>query len=99
MSEEKGAVVRLEEKFALFSELWSPKVIAEFNENQIKLAKFQGEFVWHSHADTDEVFLVIAGEMEIGFRDRTLILRAGELAVVPRARSTSPGLPSRATLS
>ena len=80
----QGTVIHLAEKLALFSELWSPRVIAEFNENQIKLVKFQGEFVWHSHSQADEVFLVIGGEMEIGFRDRTLSLRAGDLAIVPQ---------------
>ena len=59
-------------------------MVAELNDYQFKLVKLQGEFVWHAHADTDEAFLVIDGEMEIGFRDRTVTLRAGELFVVPK---------------
>jgi mannose-6-phosphate isomerase-like protein (cupin superfamily) len=58
--------------------------VAELNDYQFKLVKLEGEFVWHTHHDTDEAFLVIHGEMEIGFRDRTVILKAGELFVVPR---------------
>ena len=76
--------VNLTDKLAMFTEHWSPRVIAELNDYQFKLVKLQGEFVWHAHADTDEAFLVIDGEMEIGFRDRTVTLRAGELYVVPR---------------
>src|ERR1043165_1022173 len=76
--------VSLAEKLATFSEHWSPRVIAELNDYQFKLVKLQGEFVWHAHADTDEAFLVLDGEMEIGFRDRTVTLRAGELFVVPK---------------
>jgi len=82
----KGAadVINLAEKLAKISEHWSPRVVAEMNDYQLKLVKFQGEFVWHAHKDTDEVFLVIDGEMEIGFRDRTVTLKAGELFVVPK---------------
>ena len=76
--------INLTDKLATFSEHWSPRVVAELNDYQFKLVKLQGEFVWHRHADTDEVFLVVAGEMEIGFRDRTVTLRAGELFVVPK---------------
>ena len=76
--------INLQEKLATFSEHWSPRVVAELNDYQFKLVKLQGEFVWHDHADTDEAFLVLDGEMEIGFRDRTVTLRAGELFVVPK---------------
>jgi len=69
---------------ANFFELWSPRVIAEMNDYQFKLVKLQGEFVWHRHDDTDEVFLVVHGEMEIGFRDRDVQLRVGEMFVVPK---------------
>jgi mannose-6-phosphate isomerase-like protein (cupin superfamily) len=77
-------VVNLTEKFARFSEHWSPRVVAEMNDYQFKLVKLQGDFVWHDHPDTDEVFLVVKGEMQIGFRDRDVTLREGELFVVPR---------------
>jgi mannose-6-phosphate isomerase-like protein (cupin superfamily) len=79
-------VVNLAKKLALFQDHWTPRVIAQMNDYQFKLVKFQGEFVWHSHADTDEVFLVLDGEMEIAFRDESITLRAGELFVVPKGR-------------
>jgi mannose-6-phosphate isomerase-like protein (cupin superfamily) len=76
--------INLADKLAKFSEQWSPRVIAEMNDYQFKLVKLQGEFVWHDHQDTDEVFLVIKGEMQVGFRDRDVTLRAGEMFVVPK---------------
>ncbi len=76
--------INLAEKLSNFSEHWSPRVVAEMNDYQFKLVKLQGEFVWHDHKDTDEVFLVIKGEMQIGFRDRDVVLRAGEMFVVPK---------------
>jgi mannose-6-phosphate isomerase-like protein (cupin superfamily) len=76
--------VNLTGKLSAFSELWSPRVVAEMNDYQFKLVKLQGEFVWHTHHDTDETFLVLGGEMEIGFRDRTVTVGAGELFVVPK---------------
>ena len=76
--------INLLEKLALFTEHWSPRVVAELNDYQFKLVKLQGELVWHAHTDTDEAFLVLEGEMEIGFRDRTVTLRQGELFVVPK---------------
>jgi mannose-6-phosphate isomerase-like protein (cupin superfamily) len=76
--------INLRQKLALFTEHWSPRVVAELNDYQFKLVKLQGEFVWHDHKDTDEAFLVLDGEMEIGFRDRTVTLRKGELFVVPK---------------
>ena len=76
--------INFAEKLSKFSEHWSPRVIAAMNDYQFKLVKLQGEFVWHDHKDTDEVFVVLEGEMEIGFRDRTVIIRAGEMFVVPK---------------
>lgn len=76
--------INLAEKLSKFTEQWSPRVIVEMNDYQFKLVKLQGEFVWHDHKDTDEVFLVVHGEMQIGFRDRDVTLRAGEMFVVPR---------------
>ena len=80
----KGEVLNLAETLATVSEHWSPRVVAELNDIQFKLVKFQGEFVWHRHEDTDEAFLVLSGEMEVAFRDRTMTVRAGEMIVVPR---------------
>jgi mannose-6-phosphate isomerase-like protein (cupin superfamily) len=76
--------INLAAKLKKFSDHWAPRVIAEMNDYQFKLVKLKGEFVWHKHKDTDEVFLVVAGEMQIGFRDRDVTLRAGELFVVPK---------------
>jgi mannose-6-phosphate isomerase-like protein (cupin superfamily) len=76
--------INLTEKLAKFSETWSPRVVAEMNDFQFKLVKLKGDFVWHSHEHTDEVFLVVAGEMQIGFRDREVTLRSGEMFVVPK---------------
>jgi mannose-6-phosphate isomerase-like protein (cupin superfamily) len=77
-------VINFAEKLSKFSEHWSPRVVAEMNDYQFKLVKFQGDFVWHDHKDTDEVFIVLNGEMEIGFRNRTVTVRAGEMFVVPK---------------
>ena len=83
-------VVDLADKLGLFSEHWSPKVVARLNDYEVKLAKLKGEFVWHTHDDTDELFLVIAGELVIQLRDRDVVVRAGELFVVPRGVEHCP---------
>ncbi len=83
-------VVNLAEKFAKFAEQWSPKVIAQVNDYHVKIVKIQGEFVWHKHPETDEMFWVIEGEMRIEFRDRSVALRKGELFVVPREIEHKP---------
>lgn len=80
---ETGAI-NLADKFSRFSAHWSPRVVAEMNDYQFKLVKMRGEFVWHTHEDTDEVFLVVHGRMEIGFRDRDVVLNEGEMFVIPR---------------
>ena len=82
--------INITEKFKLFSDHWSPKVIAEMNDYQFKLAKVEGEFVWHSHDDTDETFIVIDGELTIEFRDRHVVLKKGEMVVVPRGVEHKP---------
>ncbi|EKT4086706.1 TPA: cupin domain-containing protein [Stenotrophomonas maltophilia] len=76
--------VSLARKFALFTEQWAPKVIAEMNDYQFKIVRIEGVFVWHVHADTDEAFLVVEGELRIEFRDGHILLRRGELYVVPK---------------
>ncbi|WP_338520041.1 cupin domain-containing protein [Alteromonas gracilis] len=78
------------EKFSKFSECWTPKVIAEMNDYQFKLARFKGEFTWHEHKDTDEVFFVVQGEMGIEFRDKTIHLSEGEMMVVPKGVEHKP---------
>jgi mannose-6-phosphate isomerase-like protein (cupin superfamily) len=76
--------INLADKFSRIREHWSPRVVAEMNDYQFKLVKLQGEFVWHTHEDTDEVFMVVHGRMEIGFRDRDVVLNEGEMFVIPR---------------
>ena len=82
--------INLQSKFELFTEHWSPKVIAEMNDYQFKVAKIKGEFTWHAHADTDEVFIVIEGSMGIEFKDRTVQLNSGEMIVVQKADQHKP---------
>lgn len=82
--------INLDERFAQFSERWSPKVIARLNDYEIKLVRIQGEFVWHTHDDTDEMFLVLGGELTIELRDGDVVLHPGELYVVPRGVEHRP---------
>ena len=82
--------VNLTEKFALFSEHWTPKIIAELNDYQIKIVKVEGDFVWHDHSDTDEFFFVIEGTLFIEFESETMELNAGELYVVPKGVQHRP---------
>jgi len=82
--------INLAEKFTKFTEHWSPKIIAKMNNYHFKLAKFQGDFVWHRHVHTDEVFIVIDGEMRIDFRDETVELKAGEMIVIPQTVEHKP---------
>ena len=77
-------VVNLAAAFATFDEHWRPRTAVTLNDYVVKLVKFQGEFVWHKHEDTDELFLVHKGEMIVRFRDRDVPLRAGEMFVIPR---------------
>ena len=82
--------VDLADKFTLFSEHFSPKVIARLNDYEIKLVRIKGEFVWHTHEDTDELFLVIDGSLTIQLRDGDVALRPGQLFVVPRGVEHCP---------
>ena len=82
--------INLKEKLDKFSDHWSPKVIAELNDYQFKLVKIQGEFVWHNHPDTDEVFIVIEGSMNIEFENETVQLNEGEMLVVPKGIEHKP---------
>ncbi len=83
-------VVNLREKFAQFSEHWSPRVVADLNGQQVKLVKLLGEFDWHHHEHEDELFLVIQGRFRMEFRDRVQWLEEGELLVVPRGVEHRP---------
>ena len=82
--------INLEEKFALFNEHWTPKIISELNDYQIKIVKVEGDFVWHDHSNTDEFFLVIEGTLFIEFEGETMELNAGELYVVPKGVQHRP---------
>lgn len=82
--------INLTEKLALFSSHWDPKIIAELNGQHVKLAKIQGEFVWHHHEHEDELFLVVRGAFRMEFRDRAVDLREGDLLVVPRGVEHRP---------
>lgn len=82
--------INLKSKFKEFNETWSPKVIAEMNNYQFKLVKIKDEFVWHKHKDTDEVFIVIEGKINIEFEDQIVELNAGEMIVVPKGKKHKP---------
>ena len=82
--------VDLAERLSQFSEHWSPKVVARLNDYEVKVVKVEGEFVWHTHEDTDELFLVISGRLTIRLRDRDVVLNPGQLFVVPRGVEHCP---------
>ncbi len=84
------SVINLAEKFRQIDKQWTPKIVGELNGQHVRLAKLQGEFVWHHHDDEDELFLVIDGELEMQFRDRTETIRAGEFLIVPRGVEHCP---------
>ena len=76
--------VSLTEKFDLFDDRWSPKIVGELNDSYVKLAKLKGEFVWHHHETEDELFLVVKGSLLIKLRDREIQLEEGEFVIIPR---------------
>ena len=82
--------VNLAEKLESFSEHWAPRIVARYNDNEVRLVKVEGEFIWHSHPDTDELFLVLDGTLDMELRDRTVTLEAGELFVVPKGTEHRP---------
>jgi len=83
-------VVNLATRLSLFAEHWSPKIVGEVNDVQVKLVKLSGEFVWHAHEAEDELFLVLSGRLRMRFRDRELALEPGELLIVPRGVEHCP---------
>lgn len=83
-------VINIQEKFSKFQDQWSPKVIGELNQQEVKLAKVQGEFVWHNHQEEDELFLVMKGTLLIEFRDKTVELNEGEMIIVPKGVDHRP---------
>ncbi|CAM9436623.1 unnamed protein product [Ectocarpus fasciculatus] len=82
--------INIRSKFELFADTYSPKVIAEINDYQFKVVKIKGDFVWHSHEDTDEVFMIIQGSMVIDFRDKQVTLSEGDMYVVPKGVEHKP---------
>ena len=87
-------VVSVAGRLACFTDHWNPRIIATLNGQEVKLARLQGEFVWHAHADADEMFLVVEGELTIEFRAGARRLRAGELIVIPRGVEHRPVAPA-----
>ena len=83
-------VIDISQKFLQFTDHWSPKIVAQMNDNHIKLVKIQGEFIWHSHPDTDEVFVVVEGAMSIHLRDKDIKLKAGQICVIPKGVEHKP---------
>ena len=86
----KAKKINIKQKFSKFSEYWSPKVLAKMNDYEFKIAKIKGEFIWHNHTETDEVFIVIEGSMKILLRGETIQLSKGDLYVVPKGTDHKP---------
>ena len=82
--------INFENKYSKFSKHWSPRIIAEMNDYQFKIAKIQGEFIWHSHKNTDETFIVLDGEMKMKIKNETIIIKSGEMFVVPKGVEHKP---------
>ncbi len=82
--------VNIPEKLASFSDHWAPRIVARYNDHEVRLVKVEGEFIWHKHEDTDELFLILDCELDMEFRDRTVTLQAGELLVVPKGAEHRP---------
>ncbi len=90
LSEMQYEAINLGRKAGLLTQEWTPRVIAEMNDYQFKVVKLRGDFIWHSHKDTDETFLVIAGVLRIDFRDGFVQVAAGEMFVVPKGVEHKP---------
>jgi mannose-6-phosphate isomerase-like protein (cupin superfamily) len=84
------SAINLKQKLDLFQEQWTPKIIGELNGQHVKLAKLQGEFVWHDHKDEDELFYIIKGQLIIELRDKTVTLNEGDMYIVPRGIEHKP---------
>jgi len=82
--------VNIAAKLESFSDHWAPRIVARYNDNEVRLVRVEGEFIWHKHDDTDELFLVLEGELDMEFRDKVVALSPGELIVVPRGTEHRP---------
>jgi mannose-6-phosphate isomerase-like protein (cupin superfamily) len=83
-------IISIADKLSSFSDHWNPRIAGRYNGNEVRLAKLLGDFTWHSHAETDELFLVISGELGIEFRDGIRRLKAGEMIIVPKGMEHRP---------
>ena len=86
----KSKKINIKQKFSKISEYWSPKVLAEMNDYEFKIARIKGEFIWHNHTETDEVFIVIEGSMKLLMKGETIQLFEGDLYVVPKGMDHKP---------
>lgn len=82
--------INISEKFKLFNEYWTPKKIGELNGQQLLLAKLKGEFIWHTHQNEDELFMIVKGQLKIKFRDKSVVLNKGELFIIPKGIEHKP---------
>lgn len=82
--------VNIAERMAQFDEVWAPKIVARYNDNEVRLVKTDGDWVWHRHDETDELFIILEGEFEMDFRDHTVVVGPGEMLVVPRGVEHRP---------
>jgi mannose-6-phosphate isomerase-like protein (cupin superfamily) len=83
-------VINIADKLSKFSDHWNPRIVSRYNGNEVRVSKLLGEFTWHSHADTDELFLVLTGTLKIEFRDGVSTIGAGEMIVVPKGTEHRP---------
>ena len=90
MTAREPTKVSLSEKLTQFSDHWAPKIIARYNDNEVRLVKTLGEWVWHKHDETDELFIILEGEFDMEFRSHTVTVRPGELLIVPRGVEHRP---------
>lgn len=86
----KAKTINFKDKLKKFSKQWSPKIIAQMNDNHFKLVKVEGDFTWHDHKNTDEVFIVLNGKLRIDFRDGEVVLQEGEMTVIPKGVEHKP---------
>ncbi|WP_309662998.1 cupin domain-containing protein [Sphingomonas sp.] len=82
--------INLAAKLDEFTEHWAPKIVARYNDNEVRLVKTEGEWIWHQHDETDELFLILEGEFDMDFRDGTVTVKPGELLIVPRGTEHRP---------
>ena len=90
MHTESASKVNVEQKLLMFNDYWNPRIVGELNNQQVKLAKFKGEFVWHKHDHEDELFFVIDGNLQIELKDKTIELTANEFVIIPRGVEHRP---------